>query len=432
MNKQRIWQQMEEQRLKCSRCGTCRSVCQVFREEKTEDTIPRGKARMLEAVATKDIALTPAMQERFSKCLLCMRCKKACASDVKTDIMFLAARTLAAEKNGLPLVKKLAFTGLKYRQLFDLGLRTGALFQNLIFKELPDGRGKVARIPLPAAGLNLRRVIPSLTTRPLRSRLPYLNKAQGHQSKGRVLFFTGCSLNYMYPEAGEALVRVLVKNGWDVVIPPEQCCCGTPVFTSGDIEGGQFLAEHNVKTISNTAYDMIVTGCASCGNSLKHEYEFVLQDSPLLDKWKELSDKVYDISTFVVKYGDLSKLQAVPLKVTYHDPCHLVRGMGVSQEPREILKAIPQLEFIEMKGADECCGAGGTFSASYYELARKINDEKIANAQATGAEYLVTGCSVCKMHITDGFVRHNSNMKVLHTAELLDQAYGTAERGGRL
>lgn len=432
MNKQERRRLIEQEIVKCSRCGTCRSICPVFLAENNENTTARSKNRMMEAVLEGDIELTAGVQKRFEKCLLCKACKTHCGSGVATDKLIMEGRAATVERNGLSPMKKLAFTGLRYRKIFDLGLRTGALFQKLIFKKLPDGRGRVPRILLPGAGLNQRRIIPDMTANPLRARMPKFITAKTPTSKGRVLFFTGCMLNYMYPEPGEAVVSILTRNGWDVVIPEEQCCCGTPAFTSGDVETGRFLAEQNIKAITAESYDHIVTACASCGAALKHEYEHVLGYSALLKEWQRISPQVLDISQFVLRYCDLDQLGQLPLKVTYHDPCHLVRGMNISAEPREIFKSIPGLQFVEMQDANRCCGAGGSFSAVYYELSRRINDKKLDNIEDTGMNYLVTGCSSCRMHITDGLIQRNSSVKVLHTAEVINMAYEASRKGGKV
>lgn len=223
-------------------------------------------------------------------------------------------------------------------------------------------------------------------------------------------------------------MRVLTANGWDVIIPKEQCCCGTPAFTSGDAETGRILAEQNIRAIKALEYDHIVTACSSCGAALQSEYEHLLEGSSLIGEWQKLSPKIIDIAQFVVRHCDMSKFGQLPLKITYHDPCHLVRGMNVSAEPRQIFHSIPGVEYVEMKDADRCCGAGGTFSAVYYELSRKINDKKLDNVEATGMEYVVTGCSACRMHITDGLSQRNSPVQVLHTAEVVAMAYEAGEK----
>lgn len=419
------WQQ---QLVKCIRCGTCRSVCPVFREEGTENTTARGKIRLIESVIDGKVQLTPAMQERMSKCLLCLACVKGCPSGVRTDELFLSARQALAEKNGLPIIKKIAFTSLQYRWLFDMGLRLGAMFQGVVFRDAPGGVGKQARIPLPGAGLTARRIIPSLAHRPLRRQLPEVNKVA--QPKARVAFFTGCMLNYIYPDAGRAIVDVLNRNGVEVVIPRQQYCCGTPAFTSGDFAAARYLAAQNVAALAGD-YDAIITGCASCGAAIKHDYAVVVDDPAVKEQWEKLSDKVYDISAFLVKMGYRQEFGKIAVKVTYHDPCHLVRGMGVAQEPRQIIKSLPGVEFTEMPEADKCCGCGGTFSLTHYDLSRLINDRKLDNAATTGATLLLTGCPACRMHITDGLTQRHSNMQVLHTIELMDRAYQAGDKGGR-
>lgn len=419
------WQQ---QLVKCIRCGTCRSVCPVFHEEGMENTTARGKIRLIESVVDGKLQLTPTMQERLSKCLLCLACVQGCPSGVRTDELFLSARQALAEKNGLPLIKRIAFTSLQYRWLFDMGLRLGATFQGLVFRDAPGSRGKQARIPLPGAGLTARRIIPSLARRPLRRQLPEVNKVAA--PKARVAFFTGCMLNYIYPDTGRAIVDVLNRNGVEVVIPRRQYCCGTPAFTSGDFAAARYLAARNVAVLDGD-YDAIITGCASCGAALKHDYAMVIDDPAVKERWQKLSDKVYDISAFLVKFGYKQEFGKIAARVTYHDPCHLVRGMGVSKEPRQIIESLSGVEFAEMPEADKCCGCGGTFSMMYYELSRRINDRKLDNATSTGAEVLLTGCPACRMHITDGLTQRHSDMQVLHTIELLDQAYQAGDKGGK-
>ena len=431
MNTQENCKDLEKEIVKCSRCGACRTICPVAIAENSENRTARSKVRMLEAVLEGELELTPGVQERFEKCLFCKACKTNCGSGVATDEIIMGGRSKLVKKNGINPFKRIAFTGLRYRKLFDLGLRTGALFQSLVFKDQPNGQGKVARIPLPAAGLNQRRLVPNMTTNPLRNRLPYFNKAETPESKGKVLFYTGCTLNYMYPEAGEAVVRILTRNGYDVIIPEDQCCCGTPAFTSGDAETGRILAEQNISAMKDEQYDHIVTACSSCGLALQSEYGHLLDDSPLTDDWRKLSTKVIDISQFVVRYCDMTKFGTMPLKITYHDACHLVRGMNVTAEPRQIFRSIPGLEFVEMKDPDRCCGSGGTFSAVYYDLSRKINDVKIDNIEATGMDYTIAGCSACRMHIADGLSQRNSHVKFLHTAEIINMAYEAGKKEGK-
>lgn len=419
------------QLVKCIRCGTCRSVCPVFKEENNENTTARGKVQLLEGVLEGTVKLTPALQERFNKCLLCKACVKGCPSGVRTDALFLSARLTNAGENPLPLAKRLPFKGLTFPKLFDAGLRFGAALQKVVMKKSGDGRGNQVRFTIPGSGLDLRRIIPPLADKPLRDIVPV--KATVPKPKGRAVFFPGCMLNYIYPGAGKAVVNILQKNHWEVVIPPAVACCGTPAFTSGDQATGRQLAAVNLKALAGN-YDAVITACASCGAALKHEYGEIIRDEQAHASWRELAGKVLDISEFVAKYGDPALFGPLPLKITYHDACHLVRGMDVSRQPRAVFAAIPELDFCNMQDADVCCGAGGTFSMAYYDLSRRINDRKLDNAEATDADCLVTGCSACRMHITDGLSRRSSAITVMHTAELIDLAYRSGEqtpKGGK-
>ena len=419
------WQQ---QLARCIRCGTCRSVCPVFRETGNESATARGKVKLIDAVVRGQLELTPGLAERMSRCLLCKACASGCPSGVRTDELFLTARGALAERNGLPIAKRLAFTGLGYRRLFHLGLRMGAVFQRVAFREAPGGRGFVPRVPLPSAGLHQRRVIPRLARKPLPVRLRGL--APLAKPRATVAFFPGCMLTYVYPEAGEAVVEVLRANGVEVVVPEALFCCGTPAFTSGDVAAGRHLAARNVATLAAQRCDAIVTGCASCGEALQHGYGLLVEDRATRERWEELSGKVRDVSEYLALIGPSAPVGRVAARVTYHDPCHLVRGMGVSREPRELLRSIPGVELIELKDAARCCGSGGTFSLAHYELSRAINDAKLDDAEKTGAEILVTGCPACRMHITDGLVQRGSGMQVVHTAELVARAYRAARGGG--
>ena len=421
-------EQWQQQLVKCIRCGTCRSVCPVFQITDNENTTARGKVKLIEAVADGKLELTCEMQKRLEKCLLCKACAVGCPSGVKTDELFMSARRALAENNGISFIKKIAYTGLTYRALFNLALRMGAAFQFLVLRDAPDKKGKLARIPLPAAGLNKRRLLPALAKRPLASLIPRVSKPAN--PRARVAFFPGCMMNYVYTAAGKAVVDILLANNVEVVIPDNLYCCGIMVAASGDYGTAQYLAACNVKALSADPYDAIITGCASCGATLKHEYGLIIEDPSIRQNWEKISGKIFDFTQYLTSTGYSKDFAENKARVTYHDPCHLVRGMNVSKEPRAILKSIPGLELAEMKDADKCCGCGGTFSLACYDISRSINEEKIDNIEKTGAEVLLTGCSGCSMHLSDGLSRRGSKVTVLHTAEFIAGAYAAKKREG--
>jgi len=192
------------------------------------------------------------------------------------------------------------------------------------------------------------------------------------------------------------------------------------------------MARANIDVFLKEEVDAVVVACGTCGLSLKEEYAELLEDDPIyFERAKKLGAMVKDFTELVVSLeGYEDPVGRLPMKVTYHDPCHLVRGLKVKEQPRQIIRSIPGVVFEEMKQPDTCCGSGGSFSLYHYELSTQINDHKVETIHQTGAEVLVTGCSACRMHIADGLNRQGVTVKVMHTAQLLEMAYEAKERAG--
>jgi glycolate oxidase iron-sulfur subunit len=296
------------------------------------------------------------------------------------------------------------------------------IFGPLSFKKLPGKMAAIARFPMP--GLDAKRVTAPFAATPLRSKYSEVVKVQN--AKMKVGFFTGCTINYIYTDVGEAVINVLKANNIEVVIPKNQHCCGTPVYVSGDKELAQSFARHIIEVFEDYQLDYVVAACGSCAEALKIEYPHMFaHDAKMKARAEKLANKTYEISQFlvdIVKFRQ-DNLGAVHETVTMHDPCHMVRGMKVTKQPREILQAIPGLKFVEMKHADRCCGSGGSFSLANYELSRRINDKKVANIKATGAGIVSTSCGTCRMHLMDGLIQNKVEADVVHVIQLLAKSY---------
>ena len=412
----------ENELTKCIKCGTCCSVCPVFQSIDDESYVARGKMQLVDAFINNKLALTSGFEERMAKCLMCKACTAGCPSGVDTYKVFLEMRNYLVETKGNSFLKQAAFTWLKYRNVFDFSLRLGATFQDLVFKKVPDGQGKIPRIAIPIAGFNKRRIIPPLAKIPLRNMVAEHTKVD--KPKIKVAFFTGCMMNYVYPTSGLALIDVLKAHNVEIVTPKGQQCCGTPIFTSGDFKTAETLIKHNLNLFNTLGVDAIVTGCGSCGLAWKKEFiKVVREDQDLLLIARELGAKTYDISEFLLSIGLNDNLGQIKKTITYHDPCHLNRGQGISKPPRQLLKSIPGINFVEMSNADNCCGSGGSFNLSYYDISRDINTKKTDSIIATNADLVLTGCSACRMHIEDGLYQAGSKTSVLNTVELLAESY---------
>lgn len=406
----------------CVRCGQCRSVCPIFRELGVESAVARGKLALLrDYLHGKDVSAS-AVNELLSKCLLCKTCGAQCPSGVHADELVLAGREVMVERQGLPLIKKAVFAVLKRRALFDLGLAMAALGQDIGLKRNPGSRlGAVSRFPMP--GLAKRRVIAPFAVKPLRKQFPETIRVAAPQA--RVALFTGCMANYIYTDAGKAAIEVLTAHNIEVVLPKWQHCCGFPLITSGDAESGRLMGRHNIQVFSELQADAVITLCGSCGSAWRHEYPRLFAAEPeYLEKANAIAKKTYDILEYLADVFPLNQdlLGPVNMKITIHDPCHLVRGMGVAKQVRKVVKAIPGVKLIEMKEADRCCGSGGSFNLSYYELSRKINDRKMDNIAATKADTVVAGCGSCRMHLIDGLCQKGQPQNVIHTIQLVAQS----------
>jgi glycolate oxidase iron-sulfur subunit len=244
----------------------------------------------------------------------------------------------------------------------------------------------------------------------------------------RVGFFVGCSTNLIYTEVGRALLRILVGEGIEVVTPRNQGCCGVPVFTAGDRQTARELALKNIRAFEAYKLDAIVTACASCGVALKSDYEKILHF-----RKRPFGIKVYDVNEFLVEHArmgfDGSNNERV--KVTYHDPCHLNRGQQITEAPRRVLGAIPNVDFVEMEESTRCCGGGGTFSFSHYDIAKEIGRKKASYIAATGADVVATACPSCMMQLEDMLKRNGLPQRVVHLIELLAPCYPPLDQTAR-
>ncbi len=417
-----------EELRKCMKCGNCQAVCPIYKESRQEVGAARGKISLAEFLLSGEIEMTKGMADRFSLCTTCMACNTNCPCGVRFDKIILAARAEGVRKQGLHPVKKIAFTALKMQRMFDFGMKTGSIFQAVALKNIPDRHSKLARMRVDI-GIGKDKVFPMLPKRTLRSEFPEVIKVKN--PKMRVGFFTGCMINYFYTDIGRAVIEVLTENDIEVVIPKFQACCGIPASVNGDAGSARTLAKRNLRAFERMGADALVVACSSGGTAWKHVFSELLENDPelkpLADKW---AAKSYDISEFLIHQVPFKKegLGRVSRKVTYHDPCHLNRGAGISKEPREILKSIPGVELIEMKEPGRCCGMAGSFSLVHPDLSVQISDRKTADIQTTNTDTVATGCPACRMQLQSGIENADIDEEVLHTIQILAESYRAGKK----
>ncbi|MEW6242907.1 MAG: (Fe-S)-binding protein [Bacillota bacterium] len=402
----------------CVRCGFCQAHCPIYKRLFTESVAARGKIRLVKAVRDGEMAWSRTAVDRLYTCTLCLGCAAGCPTGVMTEEIFLGARVQAARQRGLGGLRWLVFRGLLHNpSLFRALLHAGARTWPLLFRSDP-GPGGRPRLPL---GISMRRVVPRLAP------TPFLKSATVNEDRGargaRVLFFTGCLINYVYTGVGRAVLEVLERNGARVLLPGEQHCCGTPVFTNGDVITARQMAGYNLQVVEKYRPDAIVTACATCGSALKKHYPALCEGGPMEDAARRWAARTYDISEYLVKAGYRPPEGRISMSVTYHDPCHLLRGQGVYEAPRRLLAAIPGMEFREMALADRCCGGAGSFSLSHYALSLSITEQKLRSIRETRAAAVATGCGACRMQIEDASHQAGIGTRVMHTLELVAMSY---------
>ena len=416
---QKTLEEYAPQMAQCVRCGACQAHCPVYLETCREGSVARGKIALAAALLDGAIDQEARLQEEISLCLLCGSCVTQCPNQVPTDAIVAALRRRITEKQGLSSLGKGVATLTGSPNLLRGLLKGADLLSPLLFKKIPATSGLQLRFsPDSLAG----RTLPPIPDHQFFARVPEF--LDGEADKPVVAFFAGCAITYLYPEVGEALVRLLQTFGYPVFLPKSQGCCGMPALSSGNGPLLQKLATTNIEAFAPRKVDCILTACASCHDALAGHYAET--------NGNPFDAPIVDIHVFLKQQGLLDRLAALPKwplrqRVTYHDPCHL-RTQGITGEPRELLRALPQVDFIEMEDAGLCCGLGGTFTAAHPDLSRAIGDRKLTGLAASGATMIASSCPGCIMQLQDIINRAGLPIKAIHTLELIDQAINEQPR----
>ncbi|HJX02953.1 MAG TPA: (Fe-S)-binding protein, partial [Dehalococcoidia bacterium] len=268
--------------------------------------------------------------------------------------------------------------------------------------------------------------IPKLSKPFLAKRLPAItHPSRELKVRGQVAVFPGCAFEFFFADIGESVVRDLAAAGYNVIYPQELTCCGLAVRSAGDLKTAQQMAQRNISILA--PYDRIVTGCATCSSALKNYASWFPHDAEWQQKAAALAAKVSDLAEFMAVEG--FKPQPVePVIVTYHDPCHMKWLQGIYDQPRDLLRSIEGLKYVEMEGADECCGLGGAFSITHRDTSLAIQAKKMQSIRNTGASIVATSCPGCIVQLRDGVRRHHLNVEVMHISQLLDGQKGLPQR----
>lgn len=412
--------ELDDLLVSCMRCGLCQAVCPVYGTTMREADVTRGKIALLENLARNMITDAEGVNEKLNRCLLCGSCQANCPSGVKIMDIFLRARSIVTGYMGLSPIKKFIFRGLLVRpKLFNSLLDFSGTFQGLFLKDASKVVGtSCAPLLSPFIG---DRHFPSLSREPFHSKTSSLDTPAG-KSGLRVAFFPGCVSDKLFPQVAEAAVKALEKHGVGIFMPEGQACCGIPALAAGDRKSYDALVRQNLKRFAGGGFDYLLTPCATCTATIKEIWPKLMENYPQSERMQitNLHEKTMDITAFLVDVlkVDLPAPTDGGKKITYHDSCHMKKSLGVSEQPRKVLKSLPGYAFVEMPEADRCCGSGGSFTLNHYDLSKEIGQRKRDNIVSVQPEAVAVACPACMLQIMDMLSRNGDNIPVKHVIEL--------------
>jgi len=401
-----------EEVYRCGKCGICMQVCPVYRQMPDETAGPRAKVQLIKHYAEQDLDTSENLNEIVSRCLMCGACTAVCPSQVEHETIFMRMRRNMAKDHGQDWLKRLLFHFLSHKEQLKLAAKISVFGRNVVLDKLLKnfhvGKLRIGNLP-------------KLNNPPFRDQYPSIVEPKG-KTLGKVLYFTGCGTNFLYGTVGQATVKVLTTMGFTVEIVADQVCCGMALFLRGALEKAKANIIENVALFNRPDAVAVITDCATCGGALRHAYPGVLKELGCSTAEAEaLAGRVRDISEFVMEHWEKLEThlgETGQQRVTYHSPCHLRNSQKVQNVVEQLLEQLPGVEYKQAADFDKCCGGGGTFFYDYPDISRKMVEEKIKNAQATGASKWVTGCPGCSINLA-GNLNADSKINVVHPMELI-------------
>jgi glycolate oxidase iron-sulfur subunit len=412
----------------CMHCGMCLPSCPTYLETRRERNSPRGRIALMRAIADGELEVTREFGEEMYYCLGCLACTTACPAGVDYPKLFEHARAEVEAADVLFSPGRRFWRWLTLRQLFAKPwmLRAAGralwLYQASGLCALVRKSGFLRLLPS-----NLRDLEPTTPVVRRHFSEDLIREVETPATRRyRVGMLTGCVQDLVFSDVNRDTVEVLLENGCEVVTPRGQGCCGSLHAHNGDLVQAAAQARRMLDQFDLASLDAVITNAAGCGSHLKH-FANLLGDDPVYgERARQWDRKARDISQWLVEIGFRKPAGAAnPVRATYHEACHLCHGQGISKQPREVLKAVPGLELVELENATHCCGSAGVYNITQPEQAGKLQQEKAACIAKTGASLVATANPGCHLQIQNGV---GEGISVRHPVSLLAEAY-RAEKG---
>ncbi|MGB7023232.1 MAG: (Fe-S)-binding protein [Candidatus Acidiferrales bacterium] len=419
---------------RCIHCGLCLNACPTYRLWHNEADSPRGRIRQMALIDQGRMELGEAFVTHIDRCLDCRACETACPSGVEYGKLVEQARAQIEKNYKRPRASR-AIRNFVYRRLLVEPQRIARMARIVRFYQR-SGLETVARGSglLRLMGLQQRAaLLPRIDREFFHSRLGQTFPARGER-RARVAFFAGCVAQVTFTALNDATIRVLQANGCEVVVPAEQSCCGALAAHAGVRDVARSLARRNMEIFLREPFDAIITNAAGCGSTLKEYTHLFAKDAgaegaqdvreraSTAESASQFRSKMRDVTEFLAELGLSAPLRETKLRVTYQDSCHLLHGQKIREAPRQLIRAVPGVEFVEMPLADQCCGSAGVYNVTETKTSMELLAEKMRHAASTKASAIVTANPGCILQLRAGARLHATDQEVMHVVELLDRA----------
>jgi len=403
----------------CVHCGFCLPACPTYVSWGVEMDSPRGRIDLMKGIDEGSLALDPTVVEHFDACLGCMACVTACPSGVRYDLLIEATRAkVEAHAVRSPhdrLLRSLLFALLPYQKRLRLLALPLVLYVHSGLRALVRSSGLHRLLPPEIAALE--RLAPSLRPSDLSLVLPPFTPARGTK-RGTVALVAGCVQRVFFPNVNAATVRVLAAEGYDVIVPQGQGCCGALSLHVGRASEASSFAARLVASFGGLeGIDAVLVNAAGCGSTLKQYAELLGEPHAVA-----FALKVRDVTEFLAEVGTVAPRRRLPLRVAYHDACHLAHAQRVREQPRALLREIPGLELLEIPNGDQCCGSAGVYNVIEPKSAAEIGARKADNVLAVGADVLASANPGCTLQIGAILQERGRPLLAAHPIEILDAA----------
>lgn len=402
-----------KQAARCLRCASCLNVCPIYKQVggHVYGHVYAGGIGSILTAFFHGFVEADDVQEL---CIGCRRCAEFCPGNIDIPDLILELRKRLTEERGLPFIFNIGIKGiLGNSKLMHTGLKIASKFQGPFTDE-----GMIRHLPLAFSEITEAKSLPQIVETPFREEIKEI-KQEVNNPEEKVAFYAGCAIDFAYPEVGSSIVDILNDENIKVEFPQQQACCGIPAKYLGDMETTKKLAKQNVAALEGD-YDYIITACPTCAEAVIDGFAEALAGEPDWERRaKKVGAKVKDFSQFLAEKDYVSKDKNKQRRVTYHDSCHLARSLRMQDNPRQLLENRDDIDFVEMKASDVCCGFGGSYSFKHPNLSGEVLKDKLENIEATKAEIVAVDCPGCMMQLKGGLDKEDSKVKVKHTAEII-------------